>query len=971
MYFFIDPVNLTTQTIDNAYGPLSTDLTNVYNTTSRFQLTIETKAFACQDGTMIVQQSNDDVSLVNLIIRPSNNDLSVPLDVEYYVYRGILKDSLISEDANSCEIQTFNNSTSNDLIRRMRQDTLTNDYTCKQLGYDNSLLDTDLINDFFSYKNNQIYPAWVKEGEWIGTFTKDHLIGFEIVLKSDFNNFNLSYLRAANNQINVTGLAGFEQRLKREEILKFIDPVAFFGMHHSETMDYFVDGATNNKETTTENATGRGSNRFIYTKLLENFYTRNKVYVDIRSEKGYSYNFYQNYEVGNGNSNNIQMRPEPGAGALNSLDYLSNSWPILIIESTHNSGNTNKLRLKLRIGVTDNTKPILYTKTELRKSLMNDRALTSKYIKTNELIDNGTNPDHTDWTNEFRLFFPNTQYNNTLNSARNYISNYVRLHYFRTKHIANNTNASVLNNVHYYDSAFCSIDIPEFDLPDNLAVGYLESTNPIYVREPLHYDANHPNYNANYNIEGTGNFELNMINGAYWGDSRVLFYARIEYENTAKTSEKEYLNTYNQELSTFTQSYGYRLVRERLKFLCREYDITGNTNDTKIPSINFFRSNDLADSGKNHKENCMLLGLTIDEMISIKADTQLSNSHQRFIHLEPLAGNPQQDNNSNRYFSYTVRLQGFDANQHADIITPQHNGNDIVVYSRDNQFFSSYAFSEDETVTTGQNRIEFHIYHDGIIKITDNIDMALVYDIQNIYYRYRATNSGAFTDICNLNLLLANKMKNGVYYNSTIHGALTTFTLNHINHDLEATNAGIANVNADNSFENNDGDVMTDGYFKPRGRPYGLYRRYYENKHKKTFLVHFVEATVNASPLTIVFSYDETLRHYARPELAAAVIGALIQLNNAGFVSTGFSYRNSTCYPSVSHVNGEAIDTQYKNNISDNQDVIDALNDFGFNYILKGTNANFATLTIAVADSSHNDHLHSGGLQLNDAVRIY
>ena len=180
---------------------------------------------------------------------------------------------------------------------------------------------------------------------------------------------------------------------------------------------------------------------------------------------------------------------------------------------------------------------------------------------------------------------------------------------------------------------------------------------------------------------------------------------------------------------------------------------------------------------------------------------------------------------------------------------------------------------------------------------------------KNIYYKYynvahntENIQDNQITDICDLGFRIANQMKNGVYYNAASHGALNTFNLNHINHDQEATNANVNNVNADNSYENNEGDVMTDGYFKPRGRSYGLYRRYYETTKKKTFLVHFVEATVNASPLTIDFSYDETLRHYAIPELAAGVLGVLIQLGNNGFISTGFSYRNSSCYPSVSHV---------------------------------------------------------------------
>src|SRR5690606_22332711 len=168
-------------------------------------------------------------------------------------------------------------------------------------------------------------------GEWIGTFGTNHTIGFEIVLKSDFNNFNFGYLRSENHQINVTGLNGIEERLKREEILKFIDPAAFFGMHHTQSVDYYVDGATNNTETTIANTTLMGNDRFIYTKLLENFHTRNNVYVDIRSEKGYSYNFYQNYQVNNADPNNIQIRTQGGNTPLNAQEYFTNQWPILIL----------------------------------------------------------------------------------------------------------------------------------------------------------------------------------------------------------------------------------------------------------------------------------------------------------------------------------------------------------------------------------------------------------------------------------------------------------------------------------------------------------------------------------------------------------------------------------------------------------------------------------------------------------------
>jgi hypothetical protein len=97
MHFFIDHTALSTlQSGDDGFGPAPTDLSNVYNVTSRFQLTSPAKAFACEAGMMVVQRSVvDPANLVNLIIKPNAN-VNALADVQYYVYRGVLKDSLIA-----------------------------------------------------------------------------------------------------------------------------------------------------------------------------------------------------------------------------------------------------------------------------------------------------------------------------------------------------------------------------------------------------------------------------------------------------------------------------------------------------------------------------------------------------------------------------------------------------------------------------------------------------------------------------------------------------------------------------------------------------------------------------------------------------------------------------------------------------------------------------------------------------------
>lgn len=1046
MYFFIDPDKITLQTIDEAYGPAlaqpSPSPDNIYNTTSRFQLTQEAKAFACEIGSMIVQQSYDDDSLVNILVKPDKAITSVPVDVEYYIYRGILKNSLIVDDGNDCIVQGYNATTSNDVIKRIRLDSAIDDFTCKQIGYSNSISDAQKLDKILNFKNNDVNPVLVKEGDWIGTFTKDFKIGFEIVLKSDRANFDLGFLRAATNEVNVSGsLSPFEIRKKREEILGFIDPAAFYGMHHTKFVKYYEAGADNNTKKTTENSSGTGSDRFIYTKLLDKFFTKNKVYVDIRSEKGYSYNFYQNYKVSNTDLNNVLINGAPGAVALTNQNdgrvYETFQWPILILESSHPTGNDNKLRIKLRIGEFDNPKPILYTKTELGKTKFNGEPIdTSRYINTSQLVGNGTAPNLIDWTNEFRILFPNTQYGNPDSpSNRNYISNYARLHYFRSQPSAlnmmnpPNVNPSVLENVHYYDSAFCSIDIAAFSIADLQDVGWVESANPIYIKEPLH------NASPPYDIDGTGNFELNMINGAYWGDGKVLMYAKIENENPAKVSEKEYLNTYDQDLSSFKSSLYQKGIGSRLKFIVREYGINGNIGQTKIPGINFFQSNDLGgvrkNAGKNHKENCMLLGLTIQQFESIQDDLQLTRDHKRHIYLEPASGNPQSDTTSNRYFKYLVRLQGFDGNQASKIISPQHAGANIYVYSRDNQFFSSYAFSVTETVTVGANRSEYHIYRNGIVRVNDNIDLALLIDLdQNnsntsrLYYNYYDSIANSDypvinnTEICNLEFLMANKMKykgKGMNLGPNYPNDFVE-SLNYNDTPTDGVSAGLVEVDIST------GDVVVGPTNVPGNSGYGTIR-YVKDKPlngtgKKIFMVKMVtqegtgeiwylnndikifrpttDALYNPyrflnNELNIDIRFSNTFRFYANPILAAGVIGAAIRFfgvnTDANFIDVqGFAYADGTSYPSKGHVNGLAFDISYKGtlfeirntlDLTENEAIVEdgsllsALKFFGFNRFLVGlvgtsvygTSVNYINELVdnfgATRFADHEDHIHA------------
>ncbi|NRR93131.1 hypothetical protein HSX10_16260 [Winogradskyella undariae] len=1006
MYFFIDPSNLTLQNEYHSYGPVSivlnsdgtqsgVDATLKYNITSKFKLTNEARAFACQNGSIAIVQSLEDASLVNVILKPSNS-IDLPLDVKYYIYRGIKRDSLVGGDNNVIDASDDNNT----LINRIWS--LPDIYPANEnLGYlDNNNIpaDFDSIDRIFDEDVPDVVPCYINEGEWFGTFTKDFDIGFEILLNNNRFVASHEYASVGSYEIDVNGLAGYNERVKREEILHFIDPAAFFGMYFMEKVSYYdTDGTDNTSETDTDPT---DEETFIYTKLISKFFTKNKLYLDIRSEKGYSYNLYQNYrDTAENNDNNVQVKVNPGTSNPYIIqEYLTDEWPILILESEHATGNENSLRLKLRIN--DNLKPILYMeKVNIRGTAANPVTTkmtepTSNYIKTKTLIDNPDDDDDNDrldWTNEFRLRFPNTQDGST----RNYISNYCKLYYFKTKYNteiggANAAPNTVLRNQHYYDSTFCSIDIPTIGNIANKR-RWVESANPIYVREP-------------YNNDGTGNFQLNMINGAYWDDERVLMYARLDYENSAETSEKEYLNTYDHNLNFETTEFNYH--RNRLKFICKPYEIEADET-INIIGINFFDSGGLAgggSSGENHKENCMLLGLSRDQLAAIQ-ETGLNSVHQRFIKLELMidftANTPyhtteaDDDDIQYRYYKYLLRLEGLDENGMRDIENPSYQANNIVLYSRDNQFFHSAEFSADEEITPGSNRPEFHIYNDGVIKISDNIDLALLLNADgtnstNIYYKYyNAANTVAtveeanITDICNLEFVMADKMK---YIGNNLGSHPTGYTevinYNDAGNRIDGVSAGLVQKN------NTTGDIVVGPTTVPCNRPYGT-KRYSQDKSssdriRKIFMVRMVTNNGNGEiwnctngernyhglndalydpfrftndDLNIDMRYAATVRLYANTLLAAAVMGGLIrffELNeDASFVeSQGFAYPDGSSYPSRAHVNGLAFDMSYKGSldlrgsldlteeeaIQEDGELMNALWFYGFNSFLIGQN---------------------------------
>jgi hypothetical protein len=892
MHFFTEYQDLIVQVQGQSFGPDPASASIKYNATARFTTTKSLKAFACQNGRIIVQQSSVNANLVNVILKPNAGSSSAIPDCYYYIYRGLLKNSFFD-----ASLAIIDDSSSNTELRTRIKSARTNvnSYSAKILGYDNNqIVGTNSIESIFDNSAaNNVRPMNIKEGEWFGNFSVGE-IGFEIITEFDKINATLDFSRKDKSVIDTTGLSGFALRSKKEQILAFVDPSAFFASYYNEgfKVSTYV-GATKSTVLLKTND---------INAVLNKFYSKNRVYLDIRSEKGYSYNFYQNYSDGNGN--NLKM---PAI-----VSYQTQGWPIVFYEKTQNTNLTIHLRIN------DNAEPCLYSF---------DKSLFIVNPKSNFIKITG---DINGWSNAIVLKTPNSTV----------FSYHIKLYYFRN--IFNQLSpATVLVNKKGYDSAFCSIDLPTLG-NNNEKDKWVVDPNINYIREPLQNN-------------GTGNFSHSAYCGAYWDNSRIVFYSKIVHQNVS--SEKYFFPTYSRK-----PTIGAAIMGPQLDLICKLYkkDLgSGQFDDIKVLGVNNYSVGNIKD-----KESLFCLGVTRAELTSIQSVSGLSDKHHRYISFELTAGNPLKhhgDANGNRFFEYKVVVQGLDDFGNQKYVTPTKPaasaGTPILVYSRDNLFFNSKDFSASEVVTVGANQIEFHIYSDGVIKINDNIELALIYQFQRIYYKFKNETTGApLVDICNLQIFKADKMKRRSGNGGIIPAIPAGYTR------FKTYPSGDATA----SYKNAGGDIVSTGSG-------GI--KQYLNQNKTIFLVYVEPSLFNAHPLGINFTYSNTQRRYAEPSLAAALFGALIDMQTA-LILTGYSFADGSCYPSAEHVNGEALDSVYLSGTQANVNFAVALNKYGFNLFRIGLHTAYRAAMEAVpalankihpdlsnlpgkSKSLHDSHFHS------------
>jgi hypothetical protein len=630
------------------FGPNPNNPTILFEVSTQFQLTNQCKTFACQDGLMIIQQSSVNPALVNVILKPKE-ELKIPFgQIKYFVYRGLSKDSFIS--GTNITPQATGNS---EFIARFWVDwnqykishpTLPNPGP-ESFGYDNSLsssLDIEKIYD--NSQVNNIRPIYVKEGEWIGNFGTSSPISFEVVVDTN-NIFNLDFLRADMHQIDVTSLWGLDIRAKREQILSFIDPAAFFGLHYDE-------GVSVSTYTGTVKTTENKKQNDLYISLISKFTNKNCVYLDIRSEKGYSYNFYQNY--GNASGKNIKVGSSVVTPAEETYEWYS--CPLIMINSPL-STTEDKNNIKINLRIDDNTKPILFC--EDTTVLANNQS--DPFIKETNIL-NGTTID---WSKDLDFVFPNTG----TSASKDSVAYYIRLYYFRQEYNPASPD-TVLKNEKYFDSAFCPIDLPNLGNEEQVLKCVF---NP----------------NRNY-INGTlptgEDFGYLANNGAYWNENRIVFFSRAVFSTNISRQSIPLV-------PKFAIDPGLSIVKE--SFLNKDISIVNNKLDENgvgyVNLLEFIHSNSIT----AFKENIILLCFSLSEFNILTQSTGLSGNHSKYIYIEELTGSPFTDSKGVSFRKFALKLQGIDNNGFQKIVSP---ATPIYIYSKDGFLFNSKNYGDLESI---------------------------------------------------------------------------------------------------------------------------------------------------------------------------------------------------------------------------------------------------------------------------------
>jgi len=257
----------------------------------------------------------------------------------------------------------------------------------------------------------------------------------------------------------------------------------------------------------------------------------------------------------------------------------------------------------------------------------------------------------------------------------------------------------------------------------------------------------------------------------------------------------------------------------------------------------------------------------------------------------------------------------------------------------DNEFKSYFKLETPNTI---------HIYHDG------HISKLNFQALKKVKYRYHDKNGNTY-NIADCDLFeIDERLKGKSNDKKSAHTVESGYDANNI--------VTYSHAASRKKYSYPDGTIRTYGKFNnpDKGTSYRLVT--YKKGSSKLLIIKMPDSlNKKIGDKKIVYSFTKTQRRYCGPEHFAGFIGALVDFKYP-IKSGGSCEKDGTSYPSVSHVNGQSVDTNYLGNNTKDQEFIDAMHKFGFKSILRGKSKKAFNHTND-GGKLHNNHLHSGGFK--------
>lgn len=402
-HFFIEDAALT-QSQNQAFGAISVDK---FRTTAKVSIPASKKVYTICHGQIFIQPQLGDVtnSKVNVILKPYIQPIK-GLAIKYFIYRGLNKSDFI-DDVNNIVVpeatteftqyiwDQFNNFYADDTDPiptfsnyfigwpQPSQNRPTTDYIDK---YFNKI--TPIIDDTTGQEDPSlsfelpIVPKGIELGSVIGELGIDVVLdNGEYYIENDTSPFklDLAFAQLEENIIDVTGETNsYIVKQKKDACTQFIDIASFYGLHANGTGEIFMNSGSISVTTKSD----------VYSKL-SGFYTKNNLYLYIQSDRQRYYNFYDNYNYSDANSNNLKIGDDDAN--LTETTFGTLGWPIHVYNTAQDPAtDVNTICLKL---TTDGfEEAILYVEiggviTEHNNNFIEGINLIEKKTDIDEVVD--------------------------------------------------------------------------------------------------------------------------------------------------------------------------------------------------------------------------------------------------------------------------------------------------------------------------------------------------------------------------------------------------------------------------------------------------------------------------------------------------------------------------------------------------------------------------------------------------------